>query len=115
MPISKRFSPAPRCHRANGISIWQGYVMTPKPSITDSFLWRYRDYLRRLARRRLGQKLRGKLDESDLVQEAMLQAHLSEDQFRGTSESGPAQGVVSRSWRASSPACFDASRGSAGT
>ena len=52
----------------------------------DSFLWKYRDYLRRLARRRLGSKLRGKLDESDIVQETMLQAHVAKDQFRGKSE-----------------------------
>jgi RNA polymerase sigma-70 factor (ECF subfamily) len=52
----------------------------------DSFLWKYRDYLRQLARRRLGSKLRGKLDESDIVQEAILQAHLAKDQFRGNSE-----------------------------
>jgi RNA polymerase sigma-70 factor, ECF subfamily len=60
--------------------------MTPKPPSTDSLLWKYRDYLRRLARRRLGSKLRGKLDESDLVQEAMLQAHLAKEQFHGTTE-----------------------------
>jgi RNA polymerase sigma-70 factor, ECF subfamily len=56
-------------------------------SSMDSFLWKYRDYLRRLARRRLGSRLRGKVDESDLVQEAILQAHLAKDQFRGKSES----------------------------
>ena len=52
----------------------------------DSFVAKYRDYLRRLARRRLGSRLRGKVDESDLVQEAILQAHLARDQFRGKSE-----------------------------
>ncbi len=52
----------------------------------DSFLWKYRDYLRRIARRRLGSRLRGKVDESDLVQEAILQACVNRDQFRGTSE-----------------------------
>jgi len=55
-------------------------------SRTDSFLWKYRDYLRRLARHRLGSRLRSKLDESDVVQEAILQAHLAKDQFRGKSE-----------------------------
>jgi RNA polymerase sigma-70 factor, ECF subfamily len=53
---------------------------------TDSFIWKYTDYLRRLARRRLGPRLRGKVDQSDLVQEAILQAHLARDQFRGKSE-----------------------------
>jgi RNA polymerase sigma-70 factor, ECF subfamily len=60
--------------------------MNASQSSTNSFFWKYRDYLRRLARRRLSPKLRGKLDESDLVQEAILQAHLSKDQFRGKSE-----------------------------
>jgi RNA polymerase sigma-70 factor (ECF subfamily) len=52
----------------------------------DSFLWKYRNYLRRIARRRLGSRLRGKVDESDLIQEAILQAYLNRNQFRGTSE-----------------------------
>ncbi len=60
--------------------------MNTSQSSTNSLLWKYRDYLRRLARRRLGSRLRGKLDESDLVQEAILQAHLAKDQFRGKSE-----------------------------
>jgi RNA polymerase sigma-70 factor (ECF subfamily) len=60
--------------------------MGTSPGSTDSFLWKYRDYLLRLARRRLGFRLRGKVDESDLVQEAILQAHLARDQFRGRSE-----------------------------
>jgi RNA polymerase sigma-70 factor, ECF subfamily len=60
--------------------------MNASESSTNSFFWKYRDYLRRLARRRLGSRLRGKLDESDLVQEAILQAHLAKDQFRGKSE-----------------------------
>jgi RNA polymerase sigma-70 factor (ECF subfamily) len=60
--------------------------MAARLESTNSFLWKYRDYLRRLARRRLGLKLRGKVDESDLVQEAILQAHLAKDQVRGKSE-----------------------------
>jgi RNA polymerase sigma-70 factor, ECF subfamily len=60
--------------------------MGTSPGSTDSLVGKYRDYLRRLARGRLGSRLRGKVDESDLVQEAILQAHLARDQFRGKSE-----------------------------
>jgi RNA polymerase sigma-70 factor (ECF subfamily) len=54
--------------------------------MTDSFADRYRNYLRRIVRRQLVSRLRGKIDESDLVQEAILQAHRARDQFRGESE-----------------------------
>ena len=60
--------------------------MGARSGTTDSFIGKYRDYLRRLARWRLGSRLRGKVDESDIVQEAILQAHLARDQFRGASE-----------------------------
>jgi RNA polymerase sigma-70 factor (ECF subfamily) len=46
----------------------------------------YRVYLHLLARQHLDQRLRGKLDSSDIVQQALLQAHASRDQFRGTTE-----------------------------
>jgi RNA polymerase sigma-70 factor (ECF subfamily) len=47
---------------------------------------RYRVYLHVLARQHLDQRLRGKLDSSDVVQQALLQAHQSLDQFRGQTE-----------------------------
>jgi RNA polymerase sigma-70 factor, ECF subfamily len=46
----------------------------------------YRDYLRVLARLQLGTRLQAKMDASDIVQQALLQAHASREQFRGNSE-----------------------------
>jgi RNA polymerase sigma-70 factor (ECF subfamily) len=46
----------------------------------------YRDYLHLLARLHLDGRLRGKLDPSDIVQEALLKAHQKREQFRGQSE-----------------------------
>jgi RNA polymerase sigma-70 factor (ECF subfamily) len=46
----------------------------------------YRRYLALLARVQIGQRLQGKVDASDLVQETFLEAHRNFAQFRGTSE-----------------------------
>ncbi|HJZ54757.1 MAG TPA: sigma-70 family RNA polymerase sigma factor [Gemmataceae bacterium] len=49
-------------------------------------LARFRPYLRVLARANLAPRLRGKLDPSDVVQEAMVHALRAIDQFRGTTD-----------------------------
>ena len=46
----------------------------------------YRDYLRLLTSMQLGSRMRGKLDESDIVQQTVLEACRSEDQFKGQTE-----------------------------
>ncbi len=46
----------------------------------------YRNYLRLLARTQMGPALRGRLEASDLVQEALLEAHRDFRQFAGGSE-----------------------------
>jgi RNA polymerase sigma-70 factor (ECF subfamily) len=46
----------------------------------------YRDYLMLLVRLQMGSRLRAKVDASDVVQQAILHAHQSRGQFRGTTE-----------------------------
>jgi RNA polymerase sigma-70 factor, ECF subfamily len=46
----------------------------------------YRGYLTLLARVQLGRRLQGKVDPSDVVQEAFLEAHRDFRQFRGQTE-----------------------------
>jgi RNA polymerase sigma-70 factor (ECF subfamily) len=44
----------------------------------------FRGYLTLLARTRIGQRLQGKVDAADLVQDTFLQAHQNWDRFQGT-------------------------------
>jgi RNA polymerase sigma-70 factor (ECF subfamily) len=46
----------------------------------------YRDYLSLLARVQIGRRLRGKADDSDLIQETFLEASRHFGRFRGTTE-----------------------------
>jgi RNA polymerase sigma-70 factor, ECF subfamily len=46
----------------------------------------FRSYMRLLARIEIGRRLQGKLDASDLVQDAFLDAHRNFHLFKGTSE-----------------------------
>jgi RNA polymerase sigma-70 factor (ECF subfamily) len=49
-------------------------------------LEQYRRYLALIANVQIGQRLRGKVDASDVVQETFLEAHRNFCRFRGTSE-----------------------------
>jgi RNA polymerase sigma-70 factor (ECF subfamily) len=46
----------------------------------------YRNYLTLLARVQIGRRLRGKVEDADLVQETFLEAHRHFGSFRGTTE-----------------------------
>jgi RNA polymerase sigma-70 factor (ECF subfamily) len=50
----------------------------------DAFFHSARDYLRVLARIGLDPRLKGKLDESDIIQQTLLEVHRDLAQFRGT-------------------------------
>jgi len=56
------------------------------PATLGRLLELYRRYLALLARVQIGQRLQGKVDASDLVQETFLEAHRNFALFRGTSE-----------------------------
>jgi RNA polymerase sigma-70 factor (ECF subfamily) len=67
----------------------QGLIQAARqgdPDALGRLLESYRAYLCLLARLQVGRQLQAKVDASDLVQEAFLQAHRAFPQFRGISE-----------------------------
>jgi RNA polymerase sigma-70 factor, ECF subfamily len=57
-----------------------------RPDALGRLLELYRGYLRLLLRLQIGRKLRSKIDDSDLIQETLLEAHRQFTRFRGESE-----------------------------
>jgi RNA polymerase sigma-70 factor (ECF subfamily) len=60
--------------------------MKPHAEITGTSLERYRGYLRLLARTSVDRRFQARLEPSDLVQQALLNAYQRRDQFRGSTE-----------------------------
>jgi RNA polymerase sigma-70 factor (ECF subfamily) len=54
--------------------------------VQDKSLEKVRTFLGRLARGRFPDRLRGKLDPSDIVQQTLMEAHVRRAQFRGETE-----------------------------
>ena len=59
---------------------------TPKPVVDRDAIERFRPYLSVLAQTRFQAKMQSKLDSSDIVQQTMLNAYQSWEQFRGKTE-----------------------------
>jgi RNA polymerase sigma-70 factor (ECF subfamily) len=64
----------------------RGRIVDPTADSNERPLARYRDYLCLLTRLQLNPRLQAKLDASDIVQQALLQAYASREQFRGRTE-----------------------------
>jgi RNA polymerase sigma-70 factor (ECF subfamily) len=56
---------------------------TDTPGVALDWATPFRSYLLMLARLQLGRQFQGKLDASDVVQQALLQAHRQREQFQG--------------------------------
>jgi RNA polymerase sigma-70 factor (ECF subfamily) len=63
-----------------------GLIMVSELDKAKQSLDRYRAYLQLLARLHLNRELRGQVEPSDIVQEALIKAHQKMDQFRGQNE-----------------------------
>src|SRR3954465_730073 len=68
----------------DGVSYSVIFPMSRKPPETDlPSLDCYRSYLMLLAQAQMGQRIRTKLDASDIVQQTLLRAHQARGEFRG--------------------------------
>ena len=74
-----------KCVRADPEELLRQARAGSSPALGE-LLELYRSYLALLARVQIGQRLQGKVDAADLVQDAFLEAHRHFAQFRGTAE-----------------------------
>ena len=71
-----------KCVRADPEELLRQARAGSSPALGE-LLELYRSYLALLARVQIGQRLQGKVDAADLVQDAFLEAHRHFAQFRG--------------------------------
>src|SRR5262249_50376220 len=86
LPALREFLAPARCARLCSGIMMRGTSMNRPADAAGPQLERFRPYLRLLARVHLDARLRGKVDESDLVQQTLLEACRRPDCFGGRSD-----------------------------
>ena len=73
---------------AGAVKAWDNHLVSVDRTSPTFLAENYRSYLAVLARVHLAKAgaLRGRVDASDIVQDALLQAHTARTQFRGATE-----------------------------